>query len=314
MSGTARPDRARFVGPFDRVLYLKTLPGVEDLSVGELAVMARQTRERRFRKGDVLLREDEPMDALHLVVEGRVRVEKNGVTEHIAGPQDDVGTLHWLAQEQGGVTAVAEADTLTLEIPTAAMAEIFEDHFTILSSFIRGLADEVYQRLRHTAKGDHKSIWPQDEELPDRALDLVEKIVLLRRSPVFKGTSLETLAMMAESMEQTEFAPGETIWKQGDPAGSVFLILCGTVECTMEDEDRIFTCGAGYPMGNIESMAGHPRWYTAVAKDRVCGLQGFTSKFLDVMEDHHDLAMTFLGLMAAGTLHYMREHSVPVPK
>ncbi|NNM32106.1 MAG: cyclic nucleotide-binding domain-containing protein, partial [Gemmatimonadetes bacterium] len=299
--------------PFDRVLYLKTLPGVSDLKVGELAVLARQSRERFFKKGEVLLKEGEEIQSVFLLVEGRVRVEKDGGVEMMAGPQDDVGTIHFLARSEGGVSAVAEADTLALEIPTAALLEILEDHFSIFLSFIRSFATLVYEHLLETPDGARKSIWSEDLHLPDRPLDLVEKMVLLRRSHIFNDVSLETIAQLASSMQQTTFAAGHRIWSAGEPADEVQLILRGTVQCEVEKTGNVFTAAAGYPLGNIESMAQQRRWYDAVAQTEVTVLRGNASRFVDAMEDQFDFAMTFLTAMAAGYLSYLRQSSVPIP-
>ena len=72
------PRDARFVGPVERLLYLRSLPGFVSLGASELATIAYETRERFFKRGQRLFTEGEAARAVHFLVEGRVSVRSQG--------------------------------------------------------------------------------------------------------------------------------------------------------------------------------------------------------------------------------------------
>jgi CRP-like cAMP-binding protein len=45
-------------------------------------------------------------------------------------------------------------------------------------------------------------------------------------------------------------------------------------------------------------LAGAPRWFDAVAATPIIALRGYREALLDVLEDHHDMAMDYLAAIA----------------
>jgi CRP-like cAMP-binding protein len=301
-------EHARFVNPLETVLYLKSLPVLQGLGYGELALIARRARERHFRRGELILRPDRAIDSFFIVVEGRVRVSRDGVREMTCQAGHNVGILHALAQIHHGVEAVAEEDTLALKIESHAMFEIFEDHFSILQNTIRNIGVTLTKILKETSDGTFRIIADR-EPLPGRPLDLVERIDRVRSGGIFHRVSFDALARLAMAVREVRFEPGDTIWKEGDPSGYLLNILSGEIECTFDEGQKSFRAGAGYPLGNVESVAEKPRWYEARATTPVVAFRADTEIFLDTMEDHFDLAMEFLQASARNILRYMAERA-----
>jgi CRP-like cAMP-binding protein len=297
-------ERMRFVNPLETVLYLKSLPVLRGLGYGELGLLARQAHERHFRKGARLIDPERSIDSFYIVVEGRVRVERDGRLQMICGPGDNVGILHLLARIHRGVEALAEADTLVLELQSRALFEIYEDHFSILQNTIRNLGRTLLRILRDTSPGTYKVAGDLDP-LPDRPLDLVERIDRFRRNEIFRRVSFDALAKVAMSMREMRFEADTVLWRRGDPSGTLLILLSGEVLCTLDEDRGTFRAGSGYPLGNVESLAQRPRWYDARTLDRVVALEGETETFLDTLEDHFDLAMEFLQASASNLLRYM---------
>ena len=104
-------------GPVERVLLLKRMAMVNTLSGAQLALVAEQIGERFFPKGSVLLREGEPPAALYFPVEGRVHLTSRGRVLGHARPGLAVAPFHVLARDEQGLGAVAETDTVALELP-----------------------------------------------------------------------------------------------------------------------------------------------------------------------------------------------------
>ena len=115
------------------------------------------------------------------------------------------------------------------------------------------------------------------------------------------AVGLEAGVMMATSMKQVSWKAGETLWRPGDPGGSMFMIISGEVEAELED-GQTFEAGLGYPLGNIESLAHAKRWYTPTARTDVVALRADHETFFDVMEDDFGVAEAFLSAMCRGIL------------
>jgi hypothetical protein len=81
----------------------------------------------------------------------------------------------------------------------------------------------------------------------------------------------------------------------------MYAILSGRVRCTTEDGTQ-FVCGPGYPLGNLESQCGGPRWFEAVTDTAVTALQNDTDVFLDTVEQHFGMALDFVAAMASGLI------------
>jgi CRP-like cAMP-binding protein len=299
----------RFVNPLETVLFLRTLPLLQGVGYDGLGLLARQAKERHFKRGSRLLDPDRAIASFFIVVDGEVRVTRDEVTEMIARSGDNIGFLYFLARVRRGVEAVALAETHALEFDSRSLLDVFEDHFSILRAAVRNISQVSWKLVRDSADGAYKA--PREGAiLPDRTLDLVERIDLMRRSDVFQRASVDALAQMAMSMRETRLPPGEKLWSVGDPSGHLYMLLSGQVTCGFDKGARSFRAGPGYPLGNVENLAGLDRWYDAVADTEVRALRAETNVFLDILEDHFDLALEFLQASALNILQYMNERAV----
>jgi len=289
-----------FVTLRERLLYLRTLPLLGSMPSSELAILAEYARERFFRKGETLLHEGVPAHAIYLIVEGRVQVARRGKAFRLFGPRDAVGVFALLARTDDGVQATAVADTLVLEIHRDALLDAFEDHFSmthhVLRETSRLLLDERGQipgeiRLPET--------WDDSITCPARPLDLVERIVLLRRSLPFASSSIVALAAIARRSKLMRLEPKVVLWEEGDSAGTALMTICGSLEGSSKSGEQHYRFGPGSTLGALDGLAGLPRAYRAVTETEVVALQLRTEDLLDVLEDHVDAAMGLLAVHAA---------------
>ena len=131
--------------------------------------------------------------------------------------------------------------------------------------------------------------------------------MLIRRpgSP-FERSSLEALARLARSTPEVRFRPGDVLWRAGDPSDYALILVAGTIACSTPDGRELFRAGPGYPLGNLERFTDEPRWFTATAETDVLALRGETEAFLDLIEDHFDMALAFISTMARNLLSIRR--------
>jgi len=296
-------DSPRAVTTLERILYFKKLDKLADLPAAELTVIADHAGERFFPKGGHLFREGEPVGSVHLLVEGEVEVQRRGKPLGRFGPGTGLGGLGLFARDTEGWDVTAIADTLTLELEADSLFEVFEDRFPILLHVLRTTCRQLLDLLVRREIDPRRGI-PSAPPLPPggRDLDLVERIFFLRQMLPFQRSSINALFELSRGLTQVRFPPGVTLWREGDPAPGIYLILAGSVSAVSETRGLRFRPGPGYPLGSMEAVSASPRWYEAVTETPLVALQGSAEALIDVFEDNFEMAMDYLAMVARGVL------------
>lgn len=305
------PTEARSIGHVERILALHKMPVLGSLASPDLALVAEVARERFFPKGARLFREGEPVQAMQVVVEGAVHITRKGRMVGHAGPGSAVGGIGVLARDEEGIEAVAEADTLTLEIGADALFELMEDQFFLFHHVLREVCLQIIEVVsRFPAAIEQLPPVTSTATRGARDLDLVGRIMFLRESEFFRRASINALAELSRGMAEVRFEAGQTIWTLGEPSGWVLILLDGYLACTTAAGYR-FRLGPGSPPGGLEATADAPRWYTGVAETPILALHGRMEWVLDLFEDNFDMGMDYLAVLARRLLDVMETTSAP---
>ena len=97
-----------------------------DLPRKDLEALRTLRKEVAFKKGDVLMRENEPGREAYLITDGTVSVKRG--RKHLAdvGPGHLVGEMALLLDEPRNATVTAKEAVLAYEIPRTAFARILD--------------------------------------------------------------------------------------------------------------------------------------------------------------------------------------------
>lgn len=301
--------KIRFVSPLETALYLKTLGTIQEfeLSRAELASIAQRARERFFKKGTQILSAGVRAESFHIVVEGKIHVRGAEHDDVSLGSGETVGFLTMLSQWPEGLDAIAETDTTTLEMTADDYFEVLEDHFNIVFMTIRSISRTMLLQRQEIPEGTYLAPGEGLVDHPERELDLVERLLFLSRGTALLRANMDSMIYMAQRMKEIRFEKGDRIWQAGASPGDIFILVSGTVECTVEQSGARFRTGPGYPLGNLENLAGKPRWYTAVAETPVVALVGASDVFIDILEDHFGMAQGFLASVATRMIDLLQE-------
>jgi CRP/FNR family cyclic AMP-dependent transcriptional regulator len=305
------PTEARTIGHVERILSLHKLPVLGTLPSAELGQIAEIARERSFPKGAVLFREGEPVQAVQVVVEGAVNIQRKGHLVGHAGPGSAVGGIGVLARDEEGIHAVAEADTLTLEIGADALFELMEDQFSVFHHVLREVCLQMIGVVSRFPAA-LEALPPVAASTPGGIsdLDLVGRIMFLRESEFFARAPINALAELSRGMAEVRFEPGQTIWTVGEASGWVLVMLDGSLSCTTANGYR-FRLGPGTPPGALEATADAPRWYTGVAETPILALHGRMEWVLDLFEDNFEMGADYLAVLARRLLEVMEATASP---
>ena len=296
------PFKPHFSGTFDRLLYLRTLPLFGTLPTEDLALLATYTTERQFEPGALLTSEKGRVEAIHLIVDGSVRTSRGGASIGTFGPRDTVGVLGLLARADAGVEAITVTAMRSLEIGADALLDLFEDHFTILQHVLRGVASLVLDKRRQMLLAGSPE--PAEDAVisSSRPLDFVERIFFLRRAMPRGFTSVAALAGIARRATELHLEPGALLWNQGDPADAIVIPVRGSIACVVDGGAHHFRFGPGVFVASYEALAGEPHWYEARTDTPLLALRVAIEDLIDIFDDHFELAMEMLALMARDLL------------
>ena len=62
----------------------------------------------------------------------------------------------------------------------------------------------------------------------------MERLLALKRVPLFENLSLDQLDAVQQLARDASFLPGEVIVREGDPGGELFLLLEGSAEAWLD--------------------------------------------------------------------------------
>jgi CRP-like cAMP-binding protein len=130
--------------PLARVALFKELPEPG------LQTLAERGRPKHFSTGDVIMRQGDPSDALHVITRGRVRVERSqpGDTPLVLadlGAGDVIGEMGLLDNAPRSATVTALEHVETIEIHATVMALVVMQYPQVASALLRTLS----RRLRN---------------------------------------------------------------------------------------------------------------------------------------------------------------------
>jgi len=290
------------VGQIERLLILRTFPGLAELDPELVGVMADHARERFYPAGTYLMRASEPVETIHFIVQGRVEMRRHGEHYREMGVKSSVGGLAAFANDPYGYDIIALEDCVTLDQSVEDAVDIFEDHFPILHGVMRAISREV-MRARREADDNAGFVEAEDAgpECPPEPLDFVERMALIRESMTFAQSRVDAVAEMAREAKEVRAEAGSTLWVEGDPTEDMIIIVSGIVDCH-SDEGHHFRFGPGDVIGALDSMAGEPRWFTPTVTRDMLGLSIASESLYDIFEDNFDIAMDLLEGMAGALM------------
>lgn len=306
--------RMHFVGPLERLRYLKSFGPLSGLPLDEVSLLAQNIREVAFRPGEVLWKESDRQDRCFVIVDGSVRMEGPGPEPPVVKAGQAIGILSLLAGERMSQSCRAETEVAAMEIGREVFWDILEDRFPIYHQVVQAVAAELLLYRQLIAEGTVLAGTLRPPPVPaDRPIELVERLISMRKAGVFVKSSLEGVIRLARTFEEQRIPAGTVLWKLWEPSGFAHFLIQGTVRCVLPD-GRVFRATSGYPLGNLESHAREPRWYTPTAETDLVTFRSQTEVFLDVLEDHFDMATEFLAALAGNVIRNRRGMDTPAER
>lgn len=291
------------LGQIERLLFLRSLPTFETLSVDEACAVAGGARERVFAGGAYIHRRGKPIEAVEFVIRGRVEVRRRGVPMRVLGPCSIVGALGILAEDPDGYDCVALEETVTLELSADDAEEVLEDNFELLSEVARSTAEELlHVRASLGESAGYSCRVAPSPPLPLPPLEGVARMAALRAATLFAKSRIDALGELARGARELRVPADHRLFCEGDPGGRIFVCVSGAVACERSARRQLFRFGPGDAMGVLDSIAGARRWYTAHAERELVVVELEMERVFEVLESCFDVAMPFVRALSVDLL------------
>ena len=209
--------------PVERVLYLQGVDLLKDVGPRHLLALAEVAREVDIWAGDTIYREEDPADALYIMVDGRVRLSVNGkpISEVARGEAfgsyalvDDSARLQRAECLESG-TALALDREEFYEVASADLT-VLQQVVRVLAKRLRALVETQPEQARVEGEGAEKPEAVQEVEEQASAAAAAGSAA---PAPGTQGEALEAAALGKPTPEVETPAAPETPIATAEPTG-----------------------------------------------------------------------------------------------
>jgi len=124
-------------------------------------------------------------------------------------------------------------------------------------------------------------------------LATIEKVIFLKSVDIFKHATTEELGGVAALTEEVHFAPGETIYREGEPVDAIYLVLKGRV--AVEGNGKLVReVGERQAFGTVAALDLKPALHTVKAIDPVHALKLNAQDLQDVLSLDFELVQAVI--------------------
>lgn len=128
-------------------------------------------------------------------------------------------------------------------------------------------------------------------------LTLVERVLFLKNVEVLSSMPTEPLAHLASRCEELHVDPGEVIFREGDTAGGVFVVVEGAVE-SRQGDSVLRVSGEGMVFGQLALTDAEEFSVTATARTHTHLLRVARDVVFEAVLDYPDVGLALVRTLA----------------
>ena len=181
--------------------------------------------------------------------------------------------------------------------------EILEDNF----DFTKGALENACRTIHHNAqqlaplgvfRPPQTTPAIQTDVLRQRALNLIERLLVLYNAPFFVNAPVQPLVSLAAQAEEERWAAGDIIFDLGLPSTELRFVATGKVRATLEHPEITGWFGPGDLLGAHAAVAFNVTQYRMTAEEPTTILRIRKEDLFDLMEDHSRLTRAGFAFVA----------------
>jgi HEAT repeat protein len=126
---------------------------------------------------------------------------------------------------------------------------------------------------------------------------LVERVIFLRKVPLFEALPPQELEPIAAVAEEEDFSEGELLAVRGEPGDTLYVIVDGQVQVLGADEQELAVRGPGDFIGEMAVISSKPRAASLVAMSDVRVLELHKPAFEAILRERPETALAMMRML-----------------
>ena len=160
--------------------FIRNVPFFADIEASELAKIVRVGVRKKYKKGSIILLEEETGAALFVIIAGKVKIVRTDddgreVILSILGENDFFGEMSLLTGEPRTASVIAEEETEVLQIKKEALKPILENNPQLVQSIY-----ELIEERREILANQEQSIIEESIHAGTGALGSIKRFFGLK--------------------------------------------------------------------------------------------------------------------------------------
>jgi CRP-like cAMP-binding protein len=256
-------------------------------------------RAVEVRRGDRLFERGAPVSAVFLIMQGDVDlVAEAGPTWHFSG-SGGIGFVDYMIGRPHARTAIARTHVRAVAIDAADYSEYMHDNVDLAHRAIARLGGMVIDDVVTTGDATVLARAPDDHAHPEGGEPtLIDRVVLLSRTPAFARAPVQALADLARSSGLARFSAGQVIAPAGTRSEVVSVLVRGQVELTAPGRGFTAIRGPIDLVGHAAELTDAPRLLAARAVRDSLVLQVHREDLLDGIDEHFELFQSLVAYVS----------------
>ncbi len=302
VDGSAGTDRATRAA--HEIFLLSLLGGddgplIDDDLASVIAELVDVMTDVRFESGEFLYREGEPSRDYFFISSGEVEINGPALTR-ILRDRAVVGAIDAINDRAHASSAVAVTVVRALKLPIRAWLEALEDSFELVQIILGNMARNGHALKTRPALAAHdepESI-PSGESLSSDRMNLVEKILALRKADPFRRSALQATTTLANLAEEVRLDLGDALFRKGQLQRYLYVVASGTVRTIHGATGIRQTTNAGFVINPAATFANALDDYEIVATRPSVVLKLSIDDVFDVMEEHFEFVRSTMMMLS----------------
>ncbi len=278
----------------ERLLFFRSMRAGGVATTQELLPLAESAREIFLPRGTTVFTQDSPPERLVFLTEGAVRLVRSGLVIDTLRAPGILGIRAVMARAPMPYSVQTLEDMAAMEAPIERFLQNVEDDFNVWK---RQLRFQNASLVQHIEQSPHSLLGLRLIDLTGlpvhRELDLVERMLLVRRLGFFGRGSVNALAELSQQLVASQAETDQVLFRRGEPSMGPWFLLRGKLRGTLAD-GRTVAFLPGSILGGPEAMSETPHLYDAVATEPASLLHLDLESFFDIVEDNVEIASSFL--------------------
>ncbi len=132
-------------------------------------------------------------------------------------------------------------------------------------------------------------------------MSLSDEFECLRKVPMFANVDAARLKLLAFTSDRLVFAPGDALFRQGEPGDAAYFIVSGSAEVLVHSLDgdlTVASIGENEMVGEISILCDVPRTATVRAVSELVTLRISKDRFFSVLEEFPEMAVGIMRELA----------------